>query len=1116
MIGLPVPPRRDLQHGEPAAPGPPRILPLSAEAVAQIHSSKHITTLQGVVCSLLENSLDAGADKVSISVDWTRGNCSVEDNGTGILSEEFLENGGLGRMHCTSKRSAARQQNDPLHGSTGTFLAELAAMSLLEISSLPERGTMSGTLTMHHGKVIARQVRAADTSLVATIHQSHGTSVSVRDLFGNMPVRVKQRALSADSGNDHEKAWLELKRDIAALLLAWPRPCSIKVREPDAEAHRVTFNSGSAASLTKRGLGQLEGKSVQHDLRDTLPVIFQASLAPTESRSRWVPLSASTSLVSLRGMICLEPSPNKQCQFIAIGVSPCAWNDAHHDLYHAVNRLFANSSFGASENGLRHANTSPRPNTVPRKSHGERAQKSLDRHAMYVLQLSLREANRAVDVDAAATSEATMKCLVDILEAAVHAWLESNLFRPRKHRERRDDRFRPSTAATGRDSRTDPGLPIRRPSSARFSAGGAGPADLDEDAVKKYGRVIDLSTELHATRHSPDRLSIEEDARHNLTRLRAGPPRNKHHADPVNAKPCSEARDSFLRVLPGASMIHKSSPATPLASKIRAPPLQAGDLNSKKPVPSTYDPEAPSSDNFSKIDEEELLRAEQAWQSQERHTSPSGEDITTWADPVSGQIFHVNSRTGVVLPTDKNATDSLDRDTGNLRHYAAINTSVSSAGKPISLSRRSALAKDRPAIASSAKEPWLPGFLREWNNPVFAKKDEESIATASMFGPGLIEQLEEELRPCAGNKYREIFARHSVQRSVGTTLSRSALQHTEVISQVDQKFILVKMLSLNSERRTENETDSGSTLVLVDQHAASERIILEELLSEMMGSSTSGNDNQPGVSVRSASLQKDTTRGKSLVFEISAREQELFTHYRAHFQSWGITYNLPAPYLTSSLESRNHNYSGDSAHRLILTYLPTAIAERCSNSPALAIELLRTEIWSFVDGGRKPVPPTKPRPVSDNEGADDQPPWISLLPHIPAKMLSMLHSRACRSAIMFNDVLTKEECTVLMKKLATCTFPFVCAHGRVGMVPVMDLGRSGEIEGLGGIAARATGKIFDGGDDGKQTCRGDFVEINRLKEFMREARKRQRGGTGGDDAEDEDVEMSEASPHKFS
>ncbi|PIA93781.1 DNA mismatch repair protein MLH3 [Cercospora beticola] len=1116
MIGLPVPPRRDHQHGERTTPGPPRILPLSAEAISQIHSSKHITTLQGVVCSLLENSLDAGADKISISVDWMRGSCSVEDNGAGIPSAEFLENGSLGRMHCTSKRSASRQQNDHLHGSTGTFLAELAIMSLLEISSLPERATMSGTLTMHHGKVITRHVKAADTSLFATILQRHGTSVSVRDLFGNMPVRVKQRALSADSGNDHEKAWHELKRDIAALLLAWPRPCSIKVREPDAEAHRVTFNSGSAASLTKRGLGQLEGKSVQHDLRDTLPVIFQASLGPTESRSRWVPLSASTSVVSLRGMICLDPSPHKQCQFIAIGVFPCARNDAHHDLYHAVNSLFANSSFSASEDGPRNAKTSPRPNTVPRQSHGERAQKSLDRHAMYVLQLNFREANRVVDADAAAMSEATMKCLVDILEAAVHAWLESNLFRPRKRRERRDDRFRPSTAAARTAPRTESGPPIRAPSTAQYSARGAGPADLGQDTVKKYGRIIDLSTELHATGHSPDRLSIEEDARHYLTRLRAGPSRNKRHADAVTAKPRSEARDSALRTQPDASEIHGPSPTTSLVSRIRAPPLRVGDLNSKKPVFRAYDSEAPSSDNFGNIDEEELLRAEPACQSQSRHPSPPGESITTWTDPVSGHIFRVNSRTGVVLPTDDNATGSINRDTVNLRHHVAINTSVSSVGKPISLSHRSALAKDRPTTASVTKESWLPGFLREWNNPVFAKKDEESIPTASLFGPGLIEQLEEELRPCAGDKYRETFARHSGQRSGGTTLSRSALHDVEVISQVDQKFILIKMPSRDSERCAEHEADSGSTLVLVDQHAASERIILEELLSEMMGSSTSGNDNQPGVSVRSASLQQNTTRGKSLVFEISAREQELFTQYRAHFQSWGITYNLPAPSLTSSLESRNHKYSGDSLHRLILTHLPTAIAERCSVSPALAIELLRSEIWSFVDGARKPVPPTMPRPVSNNEGANDQPAWISLLPHIPAKMLNMLHSRACRSAIMFNDVLTKEECTVLMKKLATCTFPFVCAHGRVGMVPVMDLGRSGEMEGLSGIAAQATGRALDGGDDGTQTSRGDFVEMNRLKDFMREARRGQRSGTGKDDAEDEDVEMSEASPHKFS
>jgi DNA mismatch repair protein MLH3 len=76
------------------------ILPLPAEIIAQIKSSATITSLNGVVLSLLSNSLDAGAVKVEIDVDPRRGGCTVEDNGAGISPVEFREDGGLGKMYC--------------------------------------------------------------------------------------------------------------------------------------------------------------------------------------------------------------------------------------------------------------------------------------------------------------------------------------------------------------------------------------------------------------------------------------------------------------------------------------------------------------------------------------------------------------------------------------------------------------------------------------------------------------------------------------------------------------------------------------------------------------------------------------------------------------------------------------------------------------------------------------------------------------------------------------------------------------------------------------------------------------------------------------------------------
>lgn len=76
------------------------IKPLPGDVVAQIKSSVVITSLNNVICGLIKNALDAAATKINVSIDYARGNCSVEDNGHGIQPSEFYDGGGLGQLHC--------------------------------------------------------------------------------------------------------------------------------------------------------------------------------------------------------------------------------------------------------------------------------------------------------------------------------------------------------------------------------------------------------------------------------------------------------------------------------------------------------------------------------------------------------------------------------------------------------------------------------------------------------------------------------------------------------------------------------------------------------------------------------------------------------------------------------------------------------------------------------------------------------------------------------------------------------------------------------------------------------------------------------------------------------
>ena len=79
------------------------IKPLPRDAIYKIKSSVAITTLNGAIIGLLKNSLDASATKAYVTLDYAKGDCSLEDNGHGIPPEEFGEAGGLGKLHRTSR-----------------------------------------------------------------------------------------------------------------------------------------------------------------------------------------------------------------------------------------------------------------------------------------------------------------------------------------------------------------------------------------------------------------------------------------------------------------------------------------------------------------------------------------------------------------------------------------------------------------------------------------------------------------------------------------------------------------------------------------------------------------------------------------------------------------------------------------------------------------------------------------------------------------------------------------------------------------------------------------------------------------------------------------------------
>jgi DNA mismatch repair protein MLH3 len=307
--------------------------------------------------------------------------------------------------------------------------------------------------------------------------------------------------------------------------------------------------------------------------------------------------------------------------------------------------------------------------------------------------------------------------------------------------------------------------------------------------------------------------------------------------------------------------------------------------------------------------------------------------------------------------------------------------------------------------------PWLQDVIDSWENPVFENVpariprayDESALSSGQ-----------------SGNNTRSAYFRsndvdcgmifESSSVSLKGRISKSALFDAEVILQVDLKFILIK-LSLDN---VTNSSQSGpsSTLVMLDQHAADERCQLEQLMAEYFVRDAS-----------SGGLRPDTEPfDEPIVFEVQGSEASVLERYRDHFSSWGIVYSL------KDIGSR----SKVKAHRIRVTHLPACIFERCRSEPRILIELVRKDIAKLDEGGRLALAP--------DSSMDTEHSWVGHFQGCPRGILELLHSRACRSAIMFNDKLNRAECEDLLRRLSHCAFPFQCAHGRPSMVPLVDLG----------------------------------------------------------------------------
>ncbi|KAF9612376.1 hypothetical protein IFM89_039277, partial [Coptis chinensis] len=209
---------------------------------------------------------------------------------------------------------------------------------------------------------------------------------------------------------------------------------------------------------------------------------------------------------------------------------------------------------------------------------------------------------------------------------------------------------------------------------------------------------------------------------------------------------------------------------------------------------------------------------------------------------------------------------------------------------------------------------------------------------------------------------------------VPESISKDCLKDAKILIQLDKKFIPVV---------------AGMTLAVIDQHAADERIRLEEFRRKVLSGE--------GKSVSYLESEQDLV--------LPEAGFQLLQNYSEQIQKWGWICNVHA------------QGSGSFTKNLNLLNRQTSVATLLAVPCILGVNLSNNDLLEFLDQ------------LAETDGSSTLPPSV----------VRVLNSKACRSAIMFGDALLPSECSLIIEELKQTSLCFQCAHGRPTTVPIVNL-----------------------------------------------------------------------------
>lgn len=813
-----------------------------------------------------------------------------------------------------------------------------------------------------------------------------------------MPVRVKHRALQGDKslfGRD----WDRLLYDLVSLMITWPAGISLSIREISSRQN-LTLRTGSQSKTW---------------LNDGCRLLHQASFCDNRDTSDWVPIGASSPRISIDGYVCREPVATKRVQFISLGIEPLSNESRCNVLFEEVNKVFADSAFGALDTESDSDEGRKKPKMDGFTGRELKNRKGVDRWPMFFLKITAAPSLTKTSLDAEDFLDdrnPNLALITDLLKATFYEFLKKNHCQPKTI----NLSFRGRSGHSHqkeRSSRKSEEMKIRSRTVSDFASSLMGEparkAPKQDTSVTRSESPFDGWSRIKSGQTLP---SFKESPQ---------PFYCSHSLSLSSTTDRQDAQDATKLQQSGSSTAeHSQPPLYDNNGKLTRKPfedIEPRQLRRRGPIP-RMSPQRTAIEGSATTPQ-----------------VPAQDDLIEWINPATKLATLVDPRTGFVLPPkpltlSKRAAKQLDQT-----------------GKP-----------DRNSLAETSNTtPWANDLAHKWKNPVFElterpipKLPDITDILGIDVKPG-VHHCDHEMSTVSLKSYHEASA-----LGLHGRVSKEALRRAELVAQVDTKFILVKVPfgQVYDVRTGVQASSTSSCLVLIDQHAADERCRVEGLMKDYFTRRTT-NASCSGWDAVTEVLPKP------LFFELSRQDRDVLCRSQGHFAHWGICYEVEIPGAGQNMGSKKSKDKGVGPKaRVSVRSLPPAILERCRTEPRLLSDLIRTEAWKLNDESGPSQQPRSNRTLpGDVDGSS--PAWVSLFHGCPRGILDLINSRSCRSAIMFNDPLTRDQCAELLGRLVQCAFPFQCAHGRPSMVPLVDLGAGmGQMGNASDRSGNSFGRAF--------------------------------------------------------